>query len=262
VPAKLIGPIQDHVFPVLLVDPSAERPTRSVCGTGFMLPGGLFVTCWHCVQTPPPLGHMYATARQRRDGTYEFLELSDLERDRNGADLALARLPDEYRPYPPTDQLVLGHTEINQGMNVSTFGYPLPDKGVDESGQSLITTHSRTLRGYMTRRILYPRPGWGPTPSFELDMPTPEGLSGAPLLAETSVNVIGVVYGTMASYLIEEQASVDPETGKLSPEVRRIYTFGLALTLNVLAMASSEATGGDPVAVFLEKISRDRSDKV
>lgn len=58
-------------------------------------------------------------------------------------------------------------------------------------------------------------------------------------------------YGTHAAYSIEEVASVDPVTGVSTPEVRRQYTFGLALTLPTLEGAKAAATEGRSLAEFV-----------
>ena len=96
-----------------------------------------------------------------------------------------------------------------EGTEVGTYGNTLPERTPDGAG---FVTHSRTLRGYITRHFVYERPGRGPTPSFELDMPAPAGVSGAPLLLANPTTVIGVVYGSHGAYSIEEEASIDPVT--------------------------------------------------
>jgi trypsin-like peptidase len=240
------------ILPVIVLDPDTLQ-IHAVCGTGFILAGQLFVTCWHCVMDSPRPGLRYAAALALKDD-YRLVELKDLERDRNGTDLALARVPDEY----PSEELILGGVEVHEGMDVGTYGYALPEvvPGHDKNGKTFVA-NPRTLRGYITRAFPHERPGWNPTPSYELDMPTPEGLSGAPLMATREPYVIGVIYGTYGAYMIEEMATVD-EAGVRRPEVRRMYTFGLALMLDALEAATAAATDGLTVRQYVSRANGER----
>ena len=243
-PARRVHRVQDYVFAVIAA--RADATTRAVCGTGFMVPGAVFVTCWHCVSDALAPHERYVAGRRLPDGSYQALELARLARDENGADLALARMPDVYRPEPDLLSFPdwFGAADVMDGTEVGTYGSTLPERGPDGKG---FVTHSRTLRGYITRHFLYDRPGWGPTPSYELDMPAPAGVSGAPLLLSNPTIVIGVVYGSHGAYSIEEEASIDPVTKEARPEVRKIVTFGLALDFAVLQAARGPATDGEPL---------------
>jgi hypothetical protein len=59
-------------------------------------------------------------------------------------------------------------------------------------------------------------------------MPTPAGLSGAPLFKVGTLQVVGMVYGTNEVGQIVEWGSKDPNTGERRPDVERIQAFGLA----------------------------------
>ena len=44
-----------HVFPVMKVKRTGGKSRAvSFVGMGFVLEGGLFATCWHCVSPDPP----------------------------------------------------------------------------------------------------------------------------------------------------------------------------------------------------------------
>jgi hypothetical protein len=88
--------------------------------------------------------------------------------------------------------------------------------------------------------------------SYELDMPAPEGLSGAPVVLHGTKAVVGVVYGHNDVALVEEHATVDDETGARSPEVLRIVSFGLAHHTHTLHELRGKATGGRPLKELVE----------
>ena len=91
--------------------------------------------------------------------------------------------------------------------------------------------------------------------SYELDMPTPEGLSGAPLVIVGTKKVIGVIYGTHDVGLIEHFRRTDPETGEREAEIQRVVSFGLAHYTDTLRNASATVTEGKSLAEFLEVIA-------
>jgi len=94
---------------------------------------------------------------------------------------------------------------------------------------------------------------YGRIPSYELDMPTPAGLSGAPLVKVGSPEVIGVIYGSNDVATIEQEASVNPQTGKREPEIQRIISFGLAHYTETLRNLQGIATGGLPLHQYIKR---------
>lgn len=107
----------------------------------------------------------------------------------------------------------------------------------------------RTLKGYVVRRFHYAQTRFETTLSYELDMPAPEGLSGAPLMTLAG-EVLGVVYGTIETAMIDEGASVDEE-GNRTPEVQRIVSFALAHQTDSLLDLSGRSAHGRPLREFL-----------
>jgi hypothetical protein len=57
-----------HVLPVFrLRQQQDQAPTpETFCGTGFVLEGTMFVTCWHCVEAPLQDGEFYAAIVKAR----------------------------------------------------------------------------------------------------------------------------------------------------------------------------------------------------
>ena len=91
---------------------------------------------------------------------------------------------------------------------------------------------------------MFDYPGLGEVPSYELSFAIPAGLSGAPLFRAGSLDIAGVVYGSNDVAKIEEVVQVDTATGKRTPEVQGIISFGLAQSLESLARIRGPATGG------------------
>ena len=79
------------------------------------------------------------------------------------------------------------------------------------------------------------RLGSGPLRVWELDMPTPEGLSGAPVFGrpggQASNRLVGLVFGTNKVATVEAFKSRDPKTGEERPEILHVVSFGLAHVL-------------------------------
>jgi hypothetical protein len=138
---------------------------------------------------------------------------------------------------------------------VGSFGYPftsLTEEKPEIGRQAVI--HARSLKGYIMRRFYYESPSHEVTFSYELDMPAPGGLSGAPVVrihpVEGSREVIGVVHGNNEVATIAELESVD-EYGNRRPEVQRITSFALAHHTDSLRKRTGKATGERPLAEFL-----------
>ncbi len=107
------------------------------------------------------------------------------------------------------------------------------------------------LEGYITRSFYFEHLQYGVVPSYELDMPAPQRLSGAPLFSAVTGEVVGVVYGTNDVGLVEEFSSVNPETGERKPEIHRIVSFALAHYTDTLRLLTGDATQGLALAEYV-----------
>lgn len=213
-----------------------SRPMR-FAGTGFMIAPHLFVTCWHCVNAPLEKGEYYGATREFPQGFRVALKLHDLSQDGNGTDLATAKVLDINQT-----EFTLADKNIGGMDPVRTFGYPLTDR-LGEADNPRFILAERVLRGYVTRSFYYDHPHFGRTPSYELDMRAPNGVSGAPLFSEITGHVVGVVYGTLDAEMTEEYARI-LDSGERQPEVRRIFSFALAHMTDTLRNATGTATRG------------------
>lgn len=226
------------VLPVSRFGPGkhGEPEPIAAVGTGFTFGEQTFVTCWHCVRDPLGEGEFYA-AVGRSEGTdgqdYDrYFELQNLERDRNGSDLALARVD-----YTVPTRLALASQPPGWGQDVMACGYPLPLNTRDAATREpLINTNAMLFKGYVIRIRNADFPGQPETRMYELDMPAPPGLSGSPVLLPDSREVVGV--------LVTERGYGVPG------EPRTIY-FAYAHHLWVLRAASGTATGNLPLGQFL-----------
>ena len=167
----------------------------------------------------------------------------------NGSDLATALVVD----YVPEFKMTLADAPALMGADVQTYGYPLTTvrPSPKHAGTINFALNDRFLQGYIMRVFHYEHTQYGRVVSYELDMPAPAGLSGAPLIEMGSTTVIGVIYGTNDVETIEQFSQVDSETGKRTPEVVRVTSFALAHHTETLRNLRGLATRELPLAEHL-----------
>ena len=224
------------VYPLFSLPSAAEM---EFLGTSFVAAPGILVTCWHCVESAVKAGSRICVMSVARTEP-AFVVLRDIAQDANGADLATASV--NVIPVGPMPRL---SSPIVTPTDVCTWGYPLTRferKTPDDPGTYRL--EPRYLQGYVTRYFVHDAGRFGRARSYEMDMPAPAGLSGAPLVRVGSDEVVGVIYGTLDVARSEEAATVDPETGVRTPEVQRIVSFALAYHTLALAAVRGAATGG------------------
>lgn len=170
-----------------------------------------------------------AVRRDDISAPYEFCSIDDLGRDENGADLALGRID-----WTPGQPLTLATESAAWGERVETYGYPfsivVPDQTF--SDYKSVTFSPVFLRGYVTQVV----PNLNARPAMHLDMLSPPGLSGAPIIREDGRDVLGVLVGDRNTQLGGES-----------------FRFGEALLLDALRSARSTATDHRPLAEHLER---------
>jgi Trypsin-like peptidase domain len=223
---------EHHILPILRYrTDSAGSHTIAEAGTAFTFGEGTVVTCWHCVARPAGPDEAYGVAVRRDDisAPYEFCSIDDLGRDENGADLALGRID-----WTPGQALTLATESAAWGERVETYGYPfsivVPDQTF--SDYKSVTFSPVFLRGYVTQVV----PNLKARPAMHLDMLSPPGLSGAPIIREDGRDVLGVLVGDRNIQLGGES-----------------FRFGEALLLDALRSARSTATDHRPLAEHLER---------
>lgn len=245
--------IGNDIIPIFIVKDQPELVPVAFKGTGFLIANGLLITCWHCVAGDLPPGTTYAALlRGPGSETYHHFRIERIERDHNGADLATARVSLSQGDA----RFVLAEQPVARGVDVWTAGYPLVHGERDAMGEVGFLISFRYLQGYIVRPFLFLDPRERSTiPSYEIDMPAPEGLSGAPVIQVGTREVIGVIYGTNDVQRVEEFAGVDPATGQRQPEVVRIVSFALAHCTETLWALQTSSTGDRPLREYLRRPS-------
>ncbi|WWM28992.1 serine protease [Streptomyces sp. B21-104] len=213
------------------------------CGTGFVLPGGLLITCRHCIEPISIEPDYYAGAIELPSGRYQAEPLHNLCFESSGMDIAAASVESSG------STLMLGIGVPGIGQDVGTFGYAgtygrLPPGAV--FGNLSFDQQERWLQGYVTRAFNYELPTGERRPSWEVDMPTPGGMSGAPLFQMRQGPmgrgvVIGMCYGR---YLAHGDADT---SGITLPG----YVFGLAHYYTSLRDARFEILGQASLGNYL-----------
>jgi len=226
-------------FAIFLIDQELKEPPIAFCGTGTVVARGVLLTCWHCVRTPAPEGHVYVACRREDDGRYVPHVMTAIEQHPEGLDLAMARVDVEAE-----ERIVLYAGEPETAMPTWSYGYPHTSLTTDAAGRRQFNLGPRYLQGYIMRGFNHDQPGFRSTPSLELDMPTPDGLSGAGLFKHPTDQMIGLVYASHKVATIEAFERVDPETGEREPEIQQVVTFGLAHSVESLRDFAGTATGG------------------
>lgn len=232
--------LAEGILPIFKVTKTKPVDLVSFHGTGFTIAPGLLATCWHCVNEPLKDNEQYAVIIVKEDGTdHKVLYLKNIEQDANGSDLATAN-----HGWTPSLNLKLALNNAAFGQEVWTYGYPLSEMRLSLEGERQAYVPPRFLKGYVIRNLLHNHPQYGQVASYELDLPAPPGLSGAPLMLLGTTDVIGVIYGSNDIGTIDHFASVDPETGEKDPEVQRIITFSLAHYTETFLELTGKATDG------------------
>lgn len=256
--------IRMDVLPIVVVSRNDE-PTRGseplirrFAGTGFLVGKGLFVTCHHCVAAPVAEEDTYAVVtpaefapeyREMTGVTYFANHLTKVEQDASGLDLAIGRVGRD-----PLGLELADEGSRVEGEDVRTYGYPLTRELPHPQGEGKsLDMRGRVLKGYITANYMNDVPGYGPTPTEELDMMAPRGLSGAPIIRSFSNEVIGVLYGTRDTGTVEQLSRVDEETGLRTPEVQRVTTFAVSHWFDSLRNLRGALTEHMPLGEFLAK---------
>lgn len=241
------------ILPIFVITKTTPSKILSNEGTGFLIAPNLLITCWHCVRNPLEENQTYAVNREQKA---ELFPLFNIQQDSNNTDLATANVA-----MSPEAELILAEKDVYEGTDVHSFGYPLMNFELnEETGEKFPAIDFRLLKGYITRNFWRDDPTFGRGYAYELDMPTPEGLSGSPLFKAGSREVLGVVFGYNDVALIEYLGQFDHETGKREPDVQKIYHFGLAHNTETLRNLTTDATRNLPLHEYLKENFSKRKD--
>lgn len=233
------------LLPIFVVEPGSPAKLLKFCGTGFVITDGLLITCWHVVKAELQNDQRYGVAIREGTGHSVFF-LFNVQQDLNGTDLASANVH-----LGASIGLTLAKDDVTLGGVVWTYGYPLTDVRSIPGGDLHFQLNPRFMRGYVMRPFYYQHTEYGMVNSYELSIPAPEGISGAPLLKEGSLETVGIIYGNNDVATVEEFEHFDSKTGNREPEVRRIVSFGLAHHLDTLKALRGVATHNVALGEYL-----------
>ncbi len=227
----------DDIFPVFVVRPDEQGAPIRFVGTGFIAAPRVFVTSWNVVRDELEDGQRYAAAR-RVVGGHEALHLSNITQDVGGRDLAIASIDRD-----PTLGLSLPATIPPLGADVLAWGYPLARNDVCDD-RLWFRLSPRYLQGYITRAFIFESRQFSDSAVYELDMPAPEGMSGAPLVRQGTNELLGVVFGEL------EASPVSLGSGGQAQTSGRV-SFAIAHHTQSIADLCGPATEGAPLSECL-----------
>lgn len=212
-------------------------------GMGFTVTDNLLVTCWHCVDVELNDGESIGAIIMREDGqNHIIMYLENIERDKNGLDLATAN----HAYVPKTYILELNSDDQPIGIDIWAYGRPHTTK--QRLGKEIkFYSPPLLLKGNITRTLSYDHYEYGEMPSYEMSFPPPKGMSGAPIFLNGSTKIIGVIHGSNDISMVEQTRYVDPHTGESEPEIHRIVSYGLAHHTRSLINLQTSATSGLPL---------------
>lgn len=229
-PIAAAGDADRDILPLFYCRTGTRETPQLVrlAGTGFRFGDSLVVTCWHCV-AEEAAGHWYAAAFPHEDGGVSLVRLLDVTQDESGADLATASLSDG--PHPHGAGLELSPDALTRGDEVWSYGYPLTPELAAGGDPRNVILNGRRLQGQVARARRYEHPPFGDVRCYEIAMPAPAGLSGAPLFRTPGRAVVGVLYARRDAER-DVSYAVAHRTETLH-ELRGVATNGLRLADHV-----------------------------
>ncbi len=219
------------ILPIVRLSHGSPPGVIALCGTGFLVAPGILMTCWHCVSGSKDRTDLGVLVPDRKRQSLQSHRLSAVSQDTAGFDLATARVDLSPRVcLRPVDE------EHPAGTEVVTSGYPLLQVTSPGDVARPSDMGGRILQGYVMHCIEYEHPGFRLTPTYELDMLAPGGLSGAPIARRNSDMVVGIIYG-----------SNDVSRGE-----QRVISIGHAHHLKSIREHATEATGGRTIGDLVD----------
>ena len=210
-----------NVLPVVVTESSTSQPF-SFRGTGFLIGQNIFVTCWRCVRDTLHGKQRYAVIFKEGSG-YSIHNLLNIEQHSEGLDLAIAQIDLSYG-----QGLRVCASEALPGDEVIAYGYS-PGEGVF-AGEQISTSllNPRLMHGHITRSFHYSCPGFVQTYTYELDMPIPNGIYGAPVIKQATNEVVGVVFGVLDIPKAENPQGTGKGIRSGAARDKKMMTLGLA----------------------------------
>lgn len=213
--------LNESIFPLYLFgkENGVITDIKEYLGTGFYIPSVGIITCNHCINLKPeqqdknkyaigiPFQNPETLVREK------VICLSDplLFEEIDTAVYYGITLPNVSHPLSvPSEECVM------LGTHIWTVGFP---------GSDQLNLVQRTFQGYIQRHYKRNNDQY-----IEVNLHVPAGLSGSPIIEYGTNRVLGILQGAVDMGITEEFASID-ESGKKTPEILKIYTYGVAIDI-------------------------------
>ena len=229
-----------NVLPVVIAESNTLRPV-SFRGTGFLIAPNKFLTCWQCVRDTLHEKQRYAVMFKEGSG-YSTHNLLNIEQHSKGLNLAIAQIDIAY-----SQGFRICAREALPGDEVIAYGYS-PGEGVFAGGQiSISRLNPRLMHGHITRSFYYSCPGFVRTYTYELNMPIPNGIYGAPVIKPATNEVVGVIFGVLDIPKAGRSQGTDNGIRSSAAREKQMMTLGLALHTDNLQNLQGMTTSREQV---------------
>jgi hypothetical protein len=225
--------MQDLVVPIFDMseapaEPNGEPATRiEFRGTGSIIgAGALVLTADHVIRNCQGqlVVHFHTSNEWRK------ITLFESDREHDLAVLSLLGAPATHTLEP------LFGREFPSNLDLTTLEYSTTTTALDSGGTPRFSVNPATRRGHITRYVnLVDLYGAAGESMLELSFPALEGASGAPVMIDRQLNVIGVLVANQDHHLIPVQTlTALTNDNKMLEEVRYMLPQGLAVDINHL----------------------------
>jgi hypothetical protein len=196
-----------------------EDRVHLALGTAFLVDKGIFMSAKHVFGVVPDAGHELAAVHLDGRNLTGFA-LQVIYKD-PVHDIAVARA----EQWPDLQPLVIAPADnLTMNINVLTVEYSATRSGVPRpDGQSAMHITPSFHKGYIVREYATEFGFQGTTSCIELSYPALKGASGAPVIEESSGNVLGMIIRNVEQQLMPAQIERTMRTDGTRDEVIRYF---------------------------------------
>lgn len=188
------------ILPLLLMD--ADGGLIELLGTSFCVSvSGLFLTAAHVFRsTALADGQWYAVGWRVSDDEVRFLRIDRIDNSET-YDIAAFSIesPDDLT------ELTLTRRKVSVSADVLAYEFSSTKIETSNPGDKQVTFSPYTHKGNVMRHHLGEQPDCPPTPSFDASFPALQGASGAPVLRQSDLVVVGMLVANLERHLLPAQ---------------------------------------------------------
>lgn len=223
----------ESVFPLVgcRSRPEGDFFLEELCGTAYYINNGNFVVAGHSLSKA--LEHEHPGLGRLHNDRWAHFEIADHEIV-SGYDIGFVKAE-----VPDAKALKWDFSEQEPWTDVRTIGFPF---GLD---WEWVTLRSRALKGYIVSTFTYHRLPSSPR-CYELSFSCPRGLSGAPIVAQRTVAIAGMVIANLTTEgkVFTEREIERSEEAKIVRERYEAIQFGIAIETGSVQDVQSAILGG------------------